>query len=104
MSESWVDSFVLQLNSILNIDRAKAWVVATPARLFWVFAATHLALWTIIPTLVSPNAPLDVIEGYAWGHEWLIGTHKHPPMQAWWLGALAILTGRAAWAHFLASQ
>jgi 4-amino-4-deoxy-L-arabinose transferase-like glycosyltransferase len=75
-----------------------------PARLFWVFALVHLVLWTVIPSLTSPNAPLDVIEGYAWGREWLLGTYKHPPMQSWWLQILAVLTGRAAWAHFLASQ
>jgi len=64
----------------------------------------HLGLWVIIPTLVSPNPPLDVIEGYVWGHEWLIGTYKHPPMQAWWLESLDILTGHAKYAPFLASQ
>ncbi|HEU0117389.1 MAG TPA: glycosyltransferase family 39 protein [Alphaproteobacteria bacterium] len=74
------------------------------SRLFWTFALTHLVLWTIVPTLTSPNAPLDVIEGYAWGREWLLGTYKHPPMQSWWLQILAILTNRAPWAHFFASQ
>jgi hypothetical protein len=75
-----------------------------PERFFWVFALTHLLLWTILPSLTSPNAPLDVIEGYAWGREWLLGTYKHPPMQSWWLQILAVLTDRAPWAHFLASQ
>lgn len=79
-------------------------ITENPARLFWMFVAAHLALWTILPAVTSPNAPLDVIEGYAWGHEWLMGTYKHPPMQAWILEILAILTGRAFWAHFLASQ
>lgn len=88
------------------IERGKAawpWAV-TPQRLFFGFALLHLAAWTIIPTLFSPNAPLDVIEGYVWGREWLIGTYKHPPMQAWWLEILAMVTGRAPFAHFLASQ
>lgn len=75
-----------------------------PERFFWIFALTHLLLWTIVPSLTSPNAPLDVIEGYAWGREWLLGTYKHPPMQSWWLQILAVLTDRAHWAHFLASQ
>lgn len=75
-----------------------------PARLFWWFVIAHLVLWTALPSITSPNAPLDVIEGYAWGHEWLWGTYKHPPMQAWILEIFAILTGRAFWAHFLASQ
>ncbi len=75
-----------------------------PKGWFWGFATLHLILWTLLPWLSSPNAPLDVIEAYAWGHEWLWGTYKHPPMQAWILEILATLTGRASWAHFLASQ
>ncbi len=72
--------------------------------MFWIFVLTHLLLWTIACAVTSPNPPLDVIEGYVWGREWLIGTYKHPPMQAWWLQSLAWLTGRAEWAHFFASQ
>jgi 4-amino-4-deoxy-L-arabinose transferase-like glycosyltransferase len=79
-------------------------IASSPSRLFWAFAVAHLLLWTVIPTLVSPNAPLDVIEGYVWGHEWLLGTYKHPPMQAWWLEILALLTGQTPWAYFFASQ
>ncbi|MDP9127826.1 MAG: glycosyltransferase family 39 protein [Pseudomonadota bacterium] len=82
----------------------QGWASQTPQRLFWTFAAAHLILWTLLPSISCPNAPLDVIEGYAWGHEWLMGTYKHPPMQAWWLGAIAYLSDRASWGHFLASQ
>ena len=81
-----------------------AYISQTPPRLFWAFALTHLVLWTAIPSLVSPNMPLDVIEGYAWGKEWLIGTHKHPPMQAWILETLFQATGRSRWVPYLASQ
>jgi len=79
-------------------------ITTRPEQMFWTFALLHLILWTVIPTLTSPNAPLDVIEGYVWGREWVLGTYKHPPMQAWWLQILAVLTSRANWAHFLASQ
>jgi 4-amino-4-deoxy-L-arabinose transferase-like glycosyltransferase len=86
----------------LNLrDRLKA---ASATQLFWTFALFHAAVWTIVPSFTSRNAPLDVIEGYAWGHEWLMGTYKHPPMQAWVLEAFAQLSDRAPWAHFLASQ
>ena len=105
MSESQVGSFIHQLNGFLKIHKARTWVAAAPARLFWVSRRDASDFCgRSSRCIVSPNAPLDVIEGYAWGHEWLIGTHKHPPMQAWWLGALAMVTGRAAWAHFFASQ
>ncbi len=58
----------------------------------------------MIPAFVCPNAPLDVVEGYVWGHEWLLGTYKHPPMQAWWLETISLFTGQAPWTHLLASQ
>jgi hypothetical protein len=73
-------------------------------QIFWGFFVVHMFLWTLAPTLICPNAPLDVIEGYAWGHEWLMGTYKHPPMQAWWLEIFEYVTFRATWGHFLASQ
>ncbi len=75
-----------------------------PTLFFWVFAGAHLALWTLIPTLTSPNVMTDVIEGYAWGHDWPLGTLKHPPLASWILEIFAIITGRASWAHFLATQ
>jgi len=87
-----------------GVRRYVALATSSPSRLFWTFAIAHLLLWTLIPTLVSPNAPLDVVEGYIWGHEWLLGTYKHPPMQAWWLETLSLLTGQAPWTHFFASQ
>lgn len=76
----------------------------SPNRLFWSAAALHVFFWTLIPTLISANAPLDVIEGFVWGREWLIGTHKHPPMQAWWLEIIGALTGNQPFAPFLASS
>lgn len=81
-----------------------SYATTNPKKAFWIFAIAHLALWTLVPALTCPNAPLDVIEGYAWGREWLLGTYKHPPMQSWWLQTLAVLTNRADWGHFLASQ
>ena len=43
----------------------------------------HLLVWTLVPTLVNPNLPLDVIEGLAWGNAWQWGYDKHPPLSAW---------------------
>lgn len=71
---------------------------------FFIFTAIHLLVWTLVPTLVSPHAPLDVIEGYAWGQEWLLGTHKHPPMQSWLLHIASTITSHANITHFLLSQ
>lgn len=57
-----------------------------------------------MPALVDPNAPPDIIEGYAWGREWAMGTYKHPPLQAWLLELFAFLTHRAAWTHLFLTQ
>lgn len=73
-------------------------------RYFGYFAAIHLLLWTILPWLVSPNLPLDVIESAAWGQQFVLGTYKHPPMPSWWLEILGIVTGHAGFAYALASQ
>lgn len=89
---------------VSGVRHCVALAASSSSRLFWTFAVAHLSLWTLVPTLVSPNAPLDVVEGYVWGHEWLLGTYKHPPMQAWWLEILTHLTSHAPWTHFFASQ
>jgi 4-amino-4-deoxy-L-arabinose transferase-like glycosyltransferase len=86
------------------VQHVVARIKAKPQNIFWSFAITHLVLWTLIPSLFSPNLPLDVIEGYAWGKEWVLGTHKHPPMQAWILEILFTVTDHAKWAPYLASQ
>ncbi len=65
---------------------------------------THAFCWTLLPTLVNSNLPVDVIEGLAWGHEWELGYYKHPPMKPWFLEIAAILSGRADWAIYLMSQ
>ena len=30
--------------------------------LFYIFLATHLVLWTVVPSIVNQNLPLDTIE------------------------------------------
>jgi len=41
--------------------------------------------WTVLPAVLAPSFPLDVVEGIAWGHEWQWGYYKHPPLPAWLL-------------------
>lgn len=73
-------------------------------RYFVYFVVIHLLLWTILPWIVNPNLPLDVIESSAWGQQFLLGTYKHPPMPSWWLGGLDIVTFHAGFGYALASQ
>ncbi len=75
-----------------------------PARAFWLFVLAQMLLWTAIPALLFQNLPLDVIELLSWGHEWQFGYAKHPPGPAWILEALAVVSDRADWLAYFASQ
>ncbi|MBI3704838.1 MAG: glycosyltransferase family 39 protein [Rhizobiales bacterium] len=44
----------------------------------------HAALWTVLPSLLYPNLPLDLIEALVYGREWQLGYDKLPPLP-WWL-------------------
>ena len=53
------------------------------AALGW-FLAIHAVLWTVLPALLYPNLPLDLIEALTYGREWQLGYDKLPPLP-WWL-------------------
>lgn len=46
----------------------------------------QIVCWTLVPWWTLPNAPLDVIEGAIWGHQFEWGYHKGPPLFAWLIG------------------
>ena len=87
----------------MHIELEK-WVQEKPGILFWGFVVLHVVVWTLLPSLVNANLPLDVIEGLSWGHAWQWGYHKHPPMEAWAMEAAALVSGRGDWAQYLLSQ
>lgn len=70
------------------------------SKLFWLFVLLHFVCWTVIPTLIQPNAPLDTVEGFVWGYEMQWGYYKHPPMQAWLLQAATHLFGNSGLGYF----
>ena len=80
------------------------WFARHATRLFWAFLGLHVVLWTLLPSLINANLPLDVIEGFAWGRQWDWGYPKHPPLTRWmgYLGAQ--LSGHGDWAQYLLSQ
>jgi len=80
------------------------WLDRHGARLFWLFLAVHMAVWTLLPSLVNANLPLDVIEGFAWGREPDLGYPKHPPLTRWLGYGFAEASGRSDWAQYLLSQ
>lgn len=74
-----------------------------PGALVAVFMLAHTVLWTLTPALTHAGLPLDVVEGYAIGHEWVVGFYKHPALPAWLLEASRLLTGRTGWPAYLVS-
>jgi len=65
--------------------------------------ALHAALWTLIPSLVNPNLPLDVIESLAWGHAWQWGYDKHPPLSPWLVELAYLAAPGQGWPVYLLS-
>lgn len=64
----------------------------------------QLLFWTLAPLLSHTAPPLDVVEMYAWGREWVVATFKHPNLPGLVLEALRPLTANAWQVAFVASQ
>ena len=72
-------------------------------RLILFLLGLHVLLWTFVPAILQANPNMDVIEGLAWGREWVFGTYKHPPLQAWFLELATEAFPRQLWPLFLLS-
>ncbi len=72
--------------------------------IFFIFAITHLIIWTMIPSLTNLNLPLDTIEALAWGSNLDWGFSKHPPMSAFFSEVFFNIFGSQDWAYYLLSQ
>ena len=75
-----------------------------PGAVLAVFLAAHCFIWTLVPILVHDGMPMDVVEGYAIGREWVIGTYKHPAMPSWLLEVSRWLTGAVGWPAYVLSS
>jgi len=73
-------------------------------RLFHYFLLTHLAVWTLIPSITNQNLPLDTIEALAWGSNLDWGFNKHPPLSALAVEIFYKIFGPQDWAYYLLSQ
>ena len=71
---------------------------------FYLFLATHLILWTLIPFFSNTNLPLDTIEALAWGSNLDWGYYKHPPFSAFAVEIFYTIFGNNDWAYYLLSQ
>ena len=72
--------------------------------IFFIFALSHLIIWTIVPSLSNKNLPLDTIEALAWGSNLDWGFNKHPPMSAFFPEVFFKIFGAQDWAFYLLSQ
>jgi 4-amino-4-deoxy-L-arabinose transferase-like glycosyltransferase len=75
-----------------------------PGGLVAIVAGGQLVTWTLAPILTHSSPPLDVVEGYMWGREWVLATYKHPALPSWVLEASRLLTGAVGWPAYLLSQ
>ena len=72
--------------------------------IFFIFALSHLIIWTLVPALSNKNLPLDTIEALAWGSNLDWGFNKHPPMSAFFSEVFFKIFGAQDWAYYLLSQ
>ena len=74
------------------------------SKIFFIFLFTHLAIWTLVPTLTNQNLPLDTIEALAWGSNLDWGFNKHTPLSAFALELFYKIFGNQDWAYYFLSQ
>ncbi len=72
--------------------------------IFYIFALSHLVIWTLVPSITNNNLPLDTIEALAWGSNLEWGFNKHPPMSAFFSEVFYKVFGAQDWAYYLLSQ
>ena len=72
--------------------------------IFFIFALSHLIIWTLVPSLTNKNLPLDTIEALAWGSNLDWGFDKHPPMSAFFTEVFYQIFGPQDWVFYLLSQ
>src|SRR5271170_1189773 len=94
-------SIEMKLLPLANLTRT---IATDPTRLLAAFTFIHVVFWTIVPTILCDNPPLDIIEGVAYGQEWQLSYWKLPPLP-WWIDqAVWQLAGARIWPFFLVGQ
>lgn len=83
------------MNKIKNIN-AEYW--------FYGFLLMHVTAWTLAPTLMRYNLPLDAMEGTTWGKQFAWGYDKNPYMMAWLTKMAILVGGSSGFATYFFSQ
>ena len=79
-------------------------LIERPERGLVALIAAQIIFWTLAPALSHTAPPLDVVEMYVWGREWVVATFKHPNLPGLVLEPLRVLFGEAGWTAYLVSQ
>ncbi len=74
-----------------------------PRAAFAAFCVLHIAIWTLLPSVLYPNLPLDLIEARTYGPEWQLGYDKLPPLP-WWAIEVMYRAFGADWSYYLLAQ
>ncbi|MBV9558321.1 MAG: glycosyltransferase family 39 protein, partial [Pseudolabrys sp.] len=74
-----------------------------PAVVLAIFLVVHAFVWTVLPAVLYPNLPLDLIEALTYGREWQLGYDKLPPLP-WWLIEIVYRTVGHDFAYYLLAQ
>src|SRR5262245_38934557 len=80
-----------------------AWIDAHPRTAFAAFCLIHVVVWTLLPSVLYANLPLDLIEARTYGPEWQLGYDKLPPLP-WWLVEIMYRLIGTDWSYYLLSQ
>ena len=83
-------------------DDTKPALVGLGAALFVAF----VAVWAVYFAISAAPSSIhnDMAEAYAWGQEFQLGYHQHPPFWAWLCGAWFQVFPRAGWAFAILSS
>lgn len=73
-------------------------------RWLYAFISFHVLIWTLLPSFIRNNLPMDALEGATWGQHFALGYDKNPFLNGW-LTALAVkIGGTSGWTIYLFSQ
>ncbi len=78
--------------------------MAKPVAVLLFACVLQVINWSLAPALTHSAPPLDVVESYLWGREWVWATFKHPSFPGWALEASYLLTNAVGWPAYLLSQ
>jgi hypothetical protein len=78
-------------------------IAAAPGRALAAVLMLHAAVWTLLPALLYPNLPLDLIEALMYGREWQLGYDKLPPLP-WWLVEITYQIAGHDFAYYLLAE